>query len=169
MQVGKLNPLAKINFPGFQEILDFTATGSESSVSVTVDGDTDKEYIVDIRNTDASNYVYFRLNADSGANYGYHYIANVGGTISAARATGQTFFMFSAPLENAQLKVLSPSGLIKTCFELNGRYSSGTTMARCQLFGHCYNSTSNITSLDFSSDATEWTAGTRIYVGVRRA
>ena len=71
MKLGKLSPqgTSKLNFPGFQEILDFTATGSEASVSVAVDGDTDKEYIIDIRNT-STTWFTIRFNNNSGANYG---------------------------------------------------------------------------------------------------
>ena len=58
----KLNPVtlasglpAKISFPGFQKIFDFTSAGSEAAVNVPVDGDTDKEYKVVIRNTGGFN------------------------------------------------------------------------------------------------------------------
>jgi hypothetical protein len=167
MQV-KLNPLGKINFPGFQEILDFTSAGSEASVSVTVDGDTDKEYRIVVSNVGSQN-LWLRLNNDSTADiYGRQYIYNNAGTITAARGTlNYLFISYNSGYGEASL--LTPSGLIKTMYKTTHLYSSGTTVGGTIIDGFSYNSTSNITSLDFLMASGNFTSGTRITVYARRS
>jgi hypothetical protein len=158
----------KLNFPGFQEILDFTSAGSESSVSVTVDGDTDKEYKIFIRNLSSSAQMSLYLNNDKTTAYGYQYLLNNAGSISAYRGASTTIFQISF-LGINEATLLTPQGFIKTCFFMNGQYSSGTTMVISYINGRSYNSTSNITSLNFESDTGNFTAGTCITVYARRS
>ena len=169
MRVGKLNPVgtAKLNFPGFQEILDFTSAGSESSVSVTVDGDTDKEYKIVYRSA-GSDQTVLRLNNDSTANiYGRQYILNDAG-ISAGRSTDSGFSM-SWTTGLLTFSLLTPTSFIKTLFFDFNRWSSGTTISFFGLQGWSYNSTSNITSLNFLTTSGNFTSGTRITVYARRS
>lgn len=167
MQLGKINPQGKISFPGFQEIGDFTATGSEASWSLAVDGDTDKEYRIIVRSI-GDQYIQLRLNNDSGGNYGRQTLINDGGTIEANRAGGQTeFFICVRGLAEASL--LTPTGFIKTFFCQDQYYTSGTTIRWCQMAGRSYNSTSNITSLNFLNSTGNFTSGTRITVYARRS
>ena len=170
MQVGKLNPqpTARLNFPGFQEILDFTSAGSESSVSVTVDGDTDKEYKIIIRNL-TSQQIYIRPNNDSGAtNYGYQYLLNNAGTITAARNVTTSIFP-TGTLSEDTYTFLTPTGFLKTAFNDRNGYTSGTTIGLFLVAGSVWNSTSNVTSLDFVSASGNFTTGTRITVYARRS
>lgn len=168
MIVGKLNPQGKLNFPGFQEILDFTSAGSESSVSVTVDGDTDKEYKILVRSTDSADIVRMALNNDTtAANYGRQYIYNNSGTITAARDTSVP--LLGNKLANSETSLLTPSGFIKTLFNNPLVYSTGTTIQEYFLAGQSYNSTANITSLNFYMSSGNFTSGTRISVFARRA
>jgi hypothetical protein len=170
MQFGKLNPVgtAKIEFPGFQEILDFTSTGAESSISATVDGDTDKEYKIMLYSTDTDSLFYMTLNGDSGNNYGYQRLTNTAGTIAAAR--GETSVMAIAVYTNIMdMTLLTPTGLIKTLFYSYNKYTTGTTIDRSYWHGCSYNSTSNITSITFTSDAGAWAAGVRVFIYARRS
>lgn len=167
MQIGKLNPYndAEISFPGFQRIHDFTATGSESSTSVTVDGDTDKEYRIVVRGLQDAGNITLRLNNDATAGkYGRQYLLNQAGTISAGRSTGTGMIVGAAKGINI-ISLLTPSGFIKTSFFEDNTYTSGTTMANIIRTGWSFNSTSNVTSLDF---IFSFTAGTRIVVYARR-
>jgi hypothetical protein len=166
----KLNPQtsAKINFPGFQEILDFTSAGSESSTSVTVDGDTDKEYKIICRNLSTTS-IHVRLNNDSGNNYGFQYLDNTSGSISAARSTANNYggYLYSNGL--TEMSVLTPSSCIKTMFVSNGVWSSGTTINEYLTWGFSWNSTSNVTSINFVPITGNFTSGTRITVYARRS
>jgi hypothetical protein len=169
MRVGKLNPLGKINFPGFQEILDFTSAGSESSTSVTVDGDTDKEYICVVRSLTAGD-ILMRLNNDStSGKYGRQYIYNNAGTISAGRATATEWGISPAWVGMAVINLLTPTGFLKTCFRSYLDYTSGTTISHTFQDGYVFNSTSNVTSLDFLAGSGNFTSGTRIVVYARRS
>ena len=164
----KLNPFnnAKISFPGFQSILDFTATGAESTKSVAVDGDTDKEYIIQTRTL--GRICDVNLNADTGANYGHQYLYNNAGTISSARSTTATLWgSFAVGLQTYRL--LTPSGFIKTAYSEQTSYSSGTTIDGYFALGYVYNSTANITAINFTGRGGVFTAGTRITVFARRS
>lgn len=162
------NTKGKLNFPGFQEILDFTSAGSESSVSVAVDGDTDKEYKIVFRNL-TSVTCYMRLNGDTGASaYGYQQLQNDNGTITASRGTTSVMSFFNA-LSNNIYTLLTPTGFVKTGFAERNLYTSGTTMRGVVGIGHSYNSTSNITAISFFTDSGNFTAGTRITVYARRS
>jgi len=164
----KLNPLGKVNFPGFQEILDFTSAGSEASVSVTVDGDTDKEYRILIRNLDSSDAVNMLIGADT-STYGFQSLTNTGGTIAAARDTSEATIIMCPGLSLCEATLLAPSGFIKTLFLNQSTYTSGTTIANYNLRGYSYDGTATFTSLDFSSASGNFTAGTRITVYCRRS
>lgn len=171
MDYGKLNPYngAKISFPGFQEILDFTSAGSESSVSVTVDGDTDKEYLIYTRNLNSGAKIGFRFNSDSGNNYGYQFLNNSSGTITANRSYDSGTSAITNTLGEQLWRVLTPTGFIKTMFSESCVYSSGTTISQMTFVGWSWNSTANVTSIDFFSASGNFGTGTRICVYARRA
>lgn len=155
-------------FPDFDKILDFTSDGSEASVSVAVNGDTDKEYKIVARNLSTTNTVVPTLNGDSTAgHYGYQYILNNGGVITAARGTDAALAVTNA-LSECEYSLLTPSGFIKTCFIEKNLYTSGTTMGLKIELGYSYNSTSNITTIGFASSSGNFTSGTRIIVYKRR-
>jgi len=155
---------AKISFPGFQEILDFTSAGSESSVSVTVNGDVDKEYVIYARPTATS--VFALINNDGAVgNYGTQGLQNSGGSISAGRLTNDDFMFLFYSGGFAYLK----TGIgITTGFQTNTTWDSGTTISLALLAGKSWNSSSNITSLDFVPDDATFSSGTRISVYARR-
>lgn len=164
----KLNPTnyAKISFPGWQLVSSFTSAGAESSLAVTVAGDTDKEYWVYVSNKASSNSIFVRLNNDSGTNYGYQYVDNNAGTITASRGTlsglwtaNTEFFMF----------LQCPTSLLKEATIQYFKYSTGTTISFSGSLNAVYNSTSNITSINFVSASGNFTSGTRITVYARRA
>jgi len=172
----KLNPQyvsgtaqGKLNFPGFQEILNFTSVGSESSISVTVDGDVDKEYKVIVRNLITDQHIYMRMNADAGAtSYGYQRIYNDGGNISAARGTLSGFYV--NPIKGLnEYSIFTPTGFLKTGFMTAARYDSGTALNVSYIAGSVYNSTSNITSLGFYPASGNFVTGTSIIVYARRS
>ncbi len=170
MQV-KLNPInnARISFPGFQEIADFTFTGAQSSLAVPVNGDTDLEYKIMIFYNDTAQDMYMRLNNDSGANYGSQLLRNNNGTITASRSTADSSFAFTLATSTnaslAQIDLLTPAGFVKTMSYQSDVQSS----LLIDLNGFVYNSTSNITSLNFGTNASFFTAGTRIAVYARRS
>lgn len=138
-----------------------------SSVSLTVNGDVDKEYKFLVLAL-ATKYVYFTLNGDAGANYGIQLIENDSGTISAAKATGQPSLLTGFPLGLGETSLFTPVGLVKTSYSNYCMYTSGTTMRIFTLRGGVYNSISNITSITFIPDSGNFTAGTRIIVFARR-
>jgi hypothetical protein len=167
--LSKLNPVsgARINAPTFQKILDFTSAGSESSVSVNVDGDTDKEYRVSVRDLKSDEGVILKLNSETV--YGYQYLYNLAGSIAAGRGT-TGYICFTNRLGLMDATVLTPAGFIKTCFFPEMRYTSGTTIGGIILWGQSINITANITTMTFSGEsAGNFTAGTRITVFARRA
>lgn len=179
MITGKLNPvtstvsgattaIAAIQFPGFQKVLDYTATGSESSVALTVNGDTDKEYRILTFNASTSQTIDFRINNDStGSIYGYQQIYNNGGTVSAV--TGRYDRIWSALYPGlGDFSLLTPTGFLKTCFLQVGDYNSGTTLDGYITREYSYNSTANVTSLNFFMSSGNFTSGNRISVFARR-
>lgn len=140
-----------------------------SSVSVTVDGDTDKEYKILINNPSTGAQINLRLNSDSGTNYGYQYLLNNAGSISAARSSSTN--MIYCPATTKTLTVytlLTPSGMVKTGFEEHGWWSSGTTISVNYYYGFVWNSTANVTTLAFSANSGNFASGTRITVYARR-
>lgn len=164
----KLKPVsgAKINFPGFQQILDFTSAGSESSVSVTVDGDTDKEYKIMIRNLDAADAIYATLDGSTAC--GYQLLKNASGTISASRGATAVLGICQA-LSLADITFLLPTGFLKTSLNRVSVHSSGTTMSEYHLYGIVNNDTSGTSSMEFTPASGNFTAGTRITVYARRS
>jgi len=153
-------------FPDFDKILDFTSAGSESSTSVNVTNDL--EYKILIPKTASSPAIWLRINNDSTASkYGRQYIFNRAGSISAARGTSSGFDLGSGQ-DLYELTLLAPTGFIKTLFLNRGAYTSGTTMGSYILDGWSFNSTSDLTSLNFVSQSGNFTAGTRIIVYRRR-
>jgi hypothetical protein len=159
---------AGCSFPDFDKILDFTSAGSESSVSVAVNGDVDKEYQVIVRNPSGSANVYTRLNNDSGSNYGHQYLLNDTGTVVASRPAANTILTNTQASNLSNEVIIAPTGFIKTSFHRRFLYVSGTSLEGLYLYGNSYNSTSNITSINFVSSSGNFTAGTRIIVYRRR-
>ncbi len=171
MQV-KLQPNndAKISFPGFQRILNFTSV-NESSLSVPVNSDTDLEYLIFI----FSNTTDFdmRFNFDSGNNYGSQYIKNNATDVFtgpiAARATGQSScasITGSSSSAITIINILAPVGFIKTVITENCSYTSTTVIEQQTNRAYVYNSTSNLTSINFVN--MDSTAGTNILIYARR-
>lgn len=167
---GKLNPQngAKISFPGFQEIFDFTSDGTSGSTSCTVDGNTDKELILLIRNFQVDELINVFLNNDqTGANYGRQYLYNSTGSLSAGTGTG-------APICDAKgmskFSILVPSSMLKTIFNVRPFYSSGSTLTSFMIDARSWNNTANVTSLNFlCASSANFTAGTRITIYARRS
>lgn len=168
MNIGKLNPLGKLNFPGFQEILDFTSAGSESSVSVAVDGDTDKEYSICIRNLDGTNSVNMLLGGDT-STYGFQRVINSAGTITADRDTSEATIIVCPALSVTEASLITASGFIKSLFVTKSTYTSGTTIGSHSKQGYAYDGTATFSSIDFASSSGNFTAGTRITVYARRS
>lgn len=168
----KLNPTGavgatRISFPGFQKIADFTATGGETSLAVSVNGDTDLTYLIYARAF--NDEVDVRLNNVSTASYGREVMQNVSGTIASSQATNFTELRVAQKLGVGTLSLSTPSGFIKIGNQFESIFSSGTTVSTNQLAGYAYNSTANITSLNFIAPSTSWGAGTKIVVYVRRS
>jgi hypothetical protein len=169
MLSNKLNPVAgaRINFAGYQKILDFTATGSEASKSVAVNGDVDNEYMILMYCSSASATIYARLNQAS-TGYGQQNINNTSGSITSSSSAYSAMGICS-PLSTATLRCLTPQGLIKTGVNNVLVYSSGTTITSYQIYGTCYNIVTNVFSLDFTMSSGNFVSGTRIVVFARRA
>lgn len=140
-----------------------------SSVSLTVDGDTDMEYVIECRNLDADDKIGLRLNNDSTAGiYGYQYLLNSAGTITAARGT-EAIMYITDDSGRCSLTISNIDGFTKLILNNRSGYTSGTTIPTLILLGRVYNSTSNITSLDFLSESGNFTAGTNIRVLGRKS
>ena len=164
MKTGKLRPYGDINFPGFQSICEFVASGAETSKTVSVDGDTDKEYIIYVRNLSTANDILVRLNADSGANYGYQYFRNLDGTITAARSTTATTLFAVDVKDSIFVHLLTPVGFNKTGFFMRNRLDTGNDVDMELVVGCVYNNTANITSINFSMSSGYFSAGSSIFV-----
>lgn len=166
MRVGKPQPQGEVEFYGYKELMNWTSAGSESSVSLTVDGDTDMEYVIETRNL-TGQYILLRLN-NASSNYGRQFIANTAGTITAARQT-LTYILGCYALSFNRIIISTINGFPKFITQANQIYTSGTTISNFHLIGDVYNSTDNITSLDFICNSGNFTAGTNIRVLSRRA
>lgn len=169
MKFGALQPQGEVEFDGYQELMNWTSAGSESSVSLTVDGDTDMEYVIESRNLDVDDRVGLRLNNDSTAGiYGLQYILNSSGTITAARGTEAVMFI-TDDLGRGSVTISTINGFTKFLLNNVSGYTSGTTIPTLRLFGRVYNSTNNIISLNFISESGNFTAGTNIRVLGRKS
>ena len=166
MKFGKLQPKSTVEFDGYQELMNWTSAGSESSVSLTVDGDTDMEYVIEARNLTAQN-MNLRLN-NASSNYGRQALCNVGGTISALRQT-LTYILGCYAISLNRIIISTINGFPKFTNMIPHVYTSGTTISDFYLIGDVYNSTNNITSLNFICNSGNFTAGTNIRVLGRRA
>ena len=156
-----------VAFPDFNKILDFTSVGGESSVDVNVDGDTDKEYKMVIRSTSTSASVLININSASTSIYGRQYLYNVSGSLSATRDT--TNFTALLLLSEGDGTLLTPTGFQKTIFFSSGKRISGTTMAEYYTYCGTWNTTSNVTSINFTMASPEnFVTGTRIIVYARK-
>lgn len=155
-----------INFPGFQKIADFIATGNESSFSVDVDGDTDKEYY--IYGMNLSQICDVTLNKDSGSNYPYKYVFNNAGTLSTAGdVTGCVVGVTANSIFSINL--ICRPGILKMSFSHAANYTSGTTINTGTVYASSWNNTANITSITFTGRSGNFGSGTRISVYARRS
>jgi hypothetical protein len=141
--------------------------GGYSSIDVAVNSDTDLEYYIVVRNLDATNTINCLLNyALTG--YGYQYIYNNAGSISAARGTDTKL----AECRKKSLSVVSllcPVGFTHTAYRSSVEWSSGTTVTAGIWSGTVHNSTSPVTAISFRCGANApMTSGTRITVFARR-
>lgn len=172
MKFGKLQPQGKVEFDGYQELMNWTSAGSESSVSLSVDGDTDMEYVIEARDLTAGNdSIRLRLNNDSTAGiYGRQFLYNNAGTISSGRDT-DTSWVITSKYSNTYATISTINGFIKFYKSFIGMQTSipSTAINEVVLQGCSYNSTSNITSLVFFPHTGNFTAGTNIRVLGRRA
>ena len=166
MKFGKLQPQGKVEFDGYQELMNWTSAGSESSVSLSVDGDTDMEYVIECRNLNADYGIALRPNEET-TNYGGQYLRNNSGTIAANRTTYQHFILCDQ-LSTSKCILSCIDGLVKMAITNHCVYTSGTTIANLYHWGQVYNSTDNITSLYFLIGSGNFTAGTNIRVLGRR-
>ena len=156
---------AGVAFPDFDKILDFTSAGSEASVSVDVSNDL--EYKVLCYNKITNQVINFQFNTDTGDNYGYQYLLNNAGTISAGR-NASNYFMRTQYKGWSEVTAIAPEGFIKTSFNYGGRWSSGTTVEYFILWGHSWNNTANISSIQATPATGNFASGTRIIVYRRR-
>jgi hypothetical protein len=166
---GVTTPVAAVQFPGFQEIFDFTSAGGEASVTATVASDTDKEYIIYQYGVEATN-LQVRFNADTGNNYGFQDIENNSGTISAARgATSKIYGRLASGKAGGFIHIIAPTGLIKTAFSMDCGYTSGTTMGSFYIVGGSWNNTAQITAITILPGTGTFSAGSRIVIYARRS
>lgn len=169
----KLNPTGavgatRISFPGYQKIAD-SALNGESTLSVTV-ASTDLDIIVYVFNSTTSQ-IRLRLNNDTGSNYGYQYLENASGAVTAGRGTN-SYMWASLAASNKTLsiiQILAPSGFNRAVHMTQVSWSSGTTMADCAAVPHVWNSTANLSTLDFYPSTGTFASGTRITVYARRS
>lgn len=152
---------------GFKQIADFTSAGSESSMSVTVNSDVDLEYRIDVFNTSTLRYLRIVLNSDTGANYGYQFIYNTAGVVTAARSAVSELTLSNNIRGLGSLTILAPVGFIKTCFDSQQSWLSGTTVNQCGIEGQVWNNTASITNMTMSPNIGNFTSGTRITVYAR--
>ena len=134
-------------------------------MSVAVDGDVDKEYFVYVRGLGSAG-VYLKFN--NSTDLGRQYLINSAGSISAGRTT-IGYIDLGAGNHIAEARILTPAGFQKTADSKYARFSSGTTIDYYANVGQVWNSTDNVTSLDFFLSSGDFTAGDRIWVGVRRS
>ncbi len=92
---------------------------------------------------------------------------NSSGTIAAGRSTSWNQLASTAASIEV-LRILTPSGFIKTANTHYSYYSSGTTMSNTTLQGTSWNNTANVTSINFVRSSGNFTSGTRITVYARR-
>jgi hypothetical protein len=114
-----------------------------------INGDTDEEYrlITSIVNGAAAAVTYcYRLNNDSGANYGLQQLSGVAAVIAAARLTGQVYNILGYAdainyLVLSDVLLYVKSGYLRTSLNHYAGGITGTTVSSEILHGHVWNNT----------------------------
>lgn len=177
MQVAKLSPktvtvsgtttaIAKVKFPGMQKIVDFVSDNTVSSLNVTVDGDTDKEYIIYVKDAGTTTGIYQRLNGDS-VNYGRQTILDTAGSITASRNTTNTIG-FPLPYSGSMTHLFCLPDIVLGQ-QIHNDWTSGTTIGTFKYDSMSFNSTANVVTISFNAYSGNFATGTRIIIYARRS
>lgn len=151
---------------------DFTPPTSEytdsyATYNLAVDGDTDKEYLINARNLSARS-ILLNINYQAVNLFGRQYIYNSAGTIGATRDTAN--LTICTTLSASRSVVKTPASLQKTILVEFARFTTGTTIEQYFVSGGAWKSTDAVGALNFSLHSTGiFTAGTRITVYARRS
>jgi hypothetical protein len=138
--------------------------GAVTSLHLTgLDGDTDIEYKLVTRfiSGTASNAYSFRLNNDSGANYGFQRVVGESSTSSASQYTGQTALYIDEStnalndVSYSELLIHARSGYVHPIERLLAGGINSTTVTTLRIMGAVWSNTaSNLTSLDIAAAVT---------------
>jgi len=149
-------------------------SSAATTITVTVDGNVDEEYIVIARHINGYSGtagLYLRLNNDSGSNYGTQLMKGQSSTASASRSTSDTSIMLgygtaSNRISFGEFHIHAESGFVRTITGQLMFDTTGTTIDTSQSSGCVWNNTANnLTSLVFFSDqANGIGVGSRIIV-----
>ena len=162
-KTGKINTYGKVK-GCFQKIYDTTLATAATSLTISgLDGNTDIIYELIFRGVNGYSggiAYYYRINADSGANYGFQRVYGYGTGVAADRTTattGNAIGNCGAISDKAFSKTLFyiKSGYARTMITQESRDISGTTNGGILLHGDMWNDTSNnMTSLVIHADQT---------------
>lgn len=147
----------------WQEIYrnEFTSTTATSITISGLKGNTDVLYRLRTRivnGTNTASYIFLKMNADGGTNYGYQYLLGYITTVLAGRGTDTNMGMgcigvLKNELGSSESLIYAKSGYVRTALTKRSESVSGTTLGQTILLGFSWNNTADeITSILVSSD-----------------
>jgi hypothetical protein len=155
--------------PNIEKLLDYTCTGSDASVTLTVAGNTDLEYYLIINNLNTSQQINVTLNGDTASNYGDQYLGNLSGSIVAQRTTNFATIINTPVTSSAFFNISTTNGFQAYALLEDTRWSSGTTISGCLIRSRVWNNTAQVTSITAAIGSGNFTANSRIIIYGRRA
>jgi hypothetical protein len=158
-----------LNFDGFVRILDFEATsGNEpSSITIPVNGNIDKEFIIYAFKNSNTSSINARINNVSTSSYYRSFTMNNGGTIGANRETVATMGICgftSTDFVVGTLRLFFQDGYIPLGCNRQISYISAQTIRAIAEFSYTFNSTSNATSIVLYPSSGNINSGSRLIV-----
>jgi hypothetical protein len=156
----------------FELIETVVATGSSNSITFNSIPSTYKHLQLRFVLLSGTNYgqASMRLNADSGANYSYHYMTGYNDAVSSNRGLSTSNMLVTGPNVNvtsrpniAIVDILdySNTSKFKTTRSLNGtHFSGGGVFSEITQYSGSWRSTAAVTSMTLNGDFN-WTSASR--------
>ena len=167
LRITKGEALWTSNFTPPTTIDDYVGT---SAITIFgLEGDTDEQYMLDLKCISALNAVetQVRFNGDAGNNYGYQHVTGTDSVISAFRgATSYIdggYIASTDKLSNSNMLIHAKSGFVRTALVGQRNNITGTTIDYCRAAGGSWNNTvDEITSMSIIASANTFKIGTSI-------
>jgi hypothetical protein len=145
MRIPDISP-SSLSFPGFKEHSDVICAGGETSINFTsLDGDSEKEYILVFENREAGTGD-LRFNDDAGNNYLYTRTRNSLGTITTGSFASTPYYL-SGAAGFSVFFIYTPASVAKKIVEWARGTSSGTSVSVAAWQTGGWTSTANVTKI----------------------